>query len=100
LKPYQHDFSGVARALAYRMGPAHPLAGQDGVVFHDGHHLDLTGELRQAVLIDIPIRSLCSETCRGLCPTCGADREVEPCGCADDPVDPRWEALRKASGPG
>lgn len=100
LKPYRHEFTGVVRALGRRMSAAHPLAGQDGVVFHDGRRLDLTGELRQAVLIDIPIRNLCSDNCPGLCPSCGADREVEPCGCAEDRADPRWEALRKAVGPG
>jgi uncharacterized protein len=96
LKPYEHPFTGELRALGRKGGAAHPLAGQDGVVFHDGRHLDLTGELRQAVLIDIPIRTLCMEECRGLCPICGADRNLVPCDCAVEAIDPRWDVLRRA----
>ena len=39
-----------------------------------------------------PSVPLCRPDCLGLCPTCGADRNEEPCTCAE-PGDPRWAAL-------
>jgi uncharacterized protein len=66
------------------------------VIFHDGLELDLTYEVREAVLVDIPIQNLCSADCRGLCPTCGIDLATGQCDCRRDAIDPRWEALRKA----
>jgi uncharacterized protein len=42
----------------------------------------------------VPMKPLCREDCRGLCPTCGEDLNVTACGCAAEAADPRWEALR------
>jgi uncharacterized metal-binding protein YceD (DUF177 family) len=96
LKPFEEAFRGSIRAIARRAGPDHELAGQDGVIFHDGLTLDLTVEVREAVLVDIPIQQLCTADCRGLCPSCGIDLNTGSCDCSRDAIDPRWEALRKA----
>jgi uncharacterized protein len=93
LKPFRRPIAGALRILGRKSSPAHPLSGQDGVVFHDGHELDLTPELREALLVDIPIQSVCREDCQGLCPTCGIDRNHEVCRCAPEQFDPRWAAL-------
>jgi len=54
--------------------------------------LDLEPLARDAVLLELPLAPLCADDCAGLCPTCGANRNTETCGCA--PVgDPRWAAL-------
>jgi uncharacterized protein len=95
LKPFAINFRGTLRAIGRRGAPDHELAGQDGVVFHDGLVLDLTAEVREAVIVDIPIQSLCSEGCRGLCPSCGADLNGGPCDCRHEVIDPRWAGLRK-----
>jgi uncharacterized protein len=96
LEPFQAEFDGSLRAIGRRESAQHELAGQDGVIFHDGHEIELTSELRQAILIEIPIQSLCSEGCRGLCSTCGANLNLGACGCVVEHVDPRWAVLRKA----
>jgi uncharacterized protein len=57
----------------------------------------LSDALREAVLLEIPIKNLCAEDCRGLCPHCGVDRNRETCACEDAPVDQRWSALRNVS---
>jgi len=44
--------------------------------------LDLRPALREQWLLHAPGFALCEDDCKGLCPTCGADRNVEPCGCA------------------
>ena len=67
-----------------------------------GDELDLEPLARDAVLLGLPLAPLCDEDCRGLCPTCGANRNTETCDCAP-PADPRWAALdvlRDADPPG
>jgi uncharacterized protein len=54
--------------------------------------LDLEPLARDAVLLELPLAPLCSEDCLGLCPECGANLNLESCGCAP-PADPRWSAL-------
>jgi uncharacterized protein len=50
--------------------------------------------VRDALLVDLPVRVLCDETCQGLCPTCGVDRNRTACGHGDgDDPDPRWAKL-------
>jgi uncharacterized protein len=53
---------------------------------------DLAPQVREAVILDEPIRLLCRPDCRGLCARCGADLNQGRCGCAPAP-DPRWAAL-------
>jgi len=47
--------------------------------FHDGRELDLSDEVREALLLELPITPHCREDCRGLCPKCGADLNEGPC---------------------
>lgn len=72
--------------------------GDDDLDYHlvDGDaQLELDRMVRDAFVVDRPVRILCRPDCAGLCVTCGTDRNVEPCTHGDEaPVDPRWEALR------
>jgi uncharacterized protein len=54
--------------------------------------LDLEPLARDAVLLELPLAPLCSDDCRGLCPQCGANLNLESCTC-EAPADPRWAAL-------
>ncbi len=58
-----------------------------------GDQLDLEPLARDTVLLELPLAPLCREDCAGICPTCGADRNVSPCRCAAASPDPRWAAL-------
>lgn len=58
-----------------------------------GEQLDLRPLVRDAILLELPIAPLCSETCQGLCPTCGADLNHGTCDCHRSEGDPRWAAL-------
>jgi uncharacterized protein len=64
------------------------------IVPFDGILIDLTDEIRQAVVLAVPMRALCREDCRGLCAGCGADLNRESCRCPDPPRDSRWSALK------
>lgn len=62
----------------------------------DEHHvIDLTEAIRQYTLLAIPMKPLCREDCAGLCPNCGRNLNQGPCGCPEQPVDPRWSELTK-----
>ena len=56
--------------------------------------LDLRPVVRELWLLSAPVFALCREDCKGLCPTCGADRNAGPCACRPAP-DARWDALYK-----
>jgi uncharacterized protein len=58
------------------------------------HQLDLTPVIRETVVLNEPMIALCSDSCRGLCPDCGANWNRETCN-HGEAVDPRWDALRK-----
>jgi uncharacterized protein len=67
----------------------------DYVLIDGDTQLDLDQMVRDALVVGQPVRVLCREECAGLCPTCGADRNTEPCDHGRETVgDPRWEALR------
>lgn len=68
----------------------------DGLLFHDGESVDLTAEIRELLILEVPAAPLCRPECAGLCPRCGADLNAGACGCREtEPSDPRWAALRK-----
>jgi uncharacterized protein len=67
---------------------------RDGESYPLGHHtVDLEPLAREALTLDLPLAPLCAEDCRGLCPTCGADRNQGDCGCPPAAADSRWGAL-------
>jgi uncharacterized protein len=57
------------------------------------HELDLTPVVRETIVLNEPMLVLCTETCRGLCPVCGANWNRETCN-HGEAADPRWDALR------
>jgi uncharacterized protein len=62
--------------------------------------LDLREAVREEWLLNVPTFPLCREDCAGLCPRCGADRNLPAdaggCGCAPE-RDARWDALNQAT---
>jgi uncharacterized protein len=62
-------------------------------VGNDGR-LDLAPLLREQAWVAIPMKPLCNPDCRGLCPQCGANLNLEPCTCKDVIVDPRLALLK------
>jgi uncharacterized protein len=61
--------------------------------YYQGDSLLLEDVLREQVLLSLPVRTLCKPDCKGLCPRCGKNRNLEACSCEEAPSDPRWEAL-------
>jgi len=49
-----------------------------------GDQIDLTVPLREQVILEVPIQSLCQPQCRGLCLRCGANLNDRDCGCTPE----------------
>jgi len=62
---------------------------------NDSGWLDLTPLLREQSWLSIPLKPLCSPDCKGLCPQCGANLNLESCTCQDTKIDPRLAVLRE-----
>lgn len=51
------------------------------VSFFHGDLIDLGAVVREHVLLAQPMKRLCREDCKGVCPNCGADRNAVQCAC-------------------
>ena len=56
--------------------------------------VDPADVLVPALILQVQMTYLCKEDCKGLCPHCGADRNVTDCDCDKKQIDPRFAALR------
>jgi uncharacterized protein len=64
------------------------------VSYYQGEGVLLEDVLREQVLLALPLRAVCREDCKGLCPHCGKNLNLEQCNCAEPLEDPRWSVLK------
>jgi uncharacterized protein len=57
--------------------------------------IDLSDLVSQLLEVDEPMAAVCSDACRGICPMCGANRNVVTCGCEAHTVDARLAGLAR-----
>ena len=62
-------------------------------LFH-GEEIDMRDAVAEQVVMALPLRPLCSEACKGLCPQCGADLNDGDCGCSPAPFNAKFAALK------
>jgi uncharacterized protein len=63
--------------------------------FYEGGGLELRDILQEQILLALPMQRVCSAACKGICPSCGQNRNLADCNCQVKPVDDRWAALKK-----
>ena len=63
--------------------------------YYQGEGLLLEDTLREQVLLALPLKSVCRDDCKGLCPHCGRNLNEGECSCAEQLEDPRWSALKE-----
>ncbi len=56
--------------------------------------MDLTDVIQRSILENLPMKVVCKEECKGLCPKCGKNLNEGDCDCNDTEFDPRLESLR------
>ena len=59
-----------------------------------GDTICLDQVVERSILTALPMKVLCEDNCKGLCPQCGKDLNEGPCGCTVSNIDPRFEGLR------
>jgi uncharacterized protein len=57
--------------------------------------VDLEAILREQIILMLPLKPLCAESCQGLCPRCGANLNREACNCQAEQVDSSFAQLAK-----
>jgi len=92
LEPFQRDVDAAAEFVVQigDQGLGEDVARLD----EDAIELDLTPQVRETLIVEEPIRTVCRPDCKGLCAQCGANLNVAACGC-EAPPDARWDALKK-----
>jgi uncharacterized protein len=68
--------------------------GDTEIGFYEGGGIELADVLREQILLALPVKRICGEDCRGICPLCGGNRNETVCQCAANSIDERWGALR------
>ena len=76
-------------------GGEHALHEQDlGLIYLQDELLETDPILIEQLQLNIPMKPLCREDCRGLCPVCGVNRNLVACACPERAPDPRLVVLK------
>jgi uncharacterized protein len=62
--------------------------------FFSGDEIDLSGLIREQIILNVPYRAVCHDACRGLCPQCGASLNDGTCGCEKKSPGSAFEVLK------
>jgi len=67
--------------------------GEAELGFYEKDGMELEDVIREQVLLALPMQRVCSESCKGICPSCGKNRNEHACDCAPKGGEARWSAL-------
>ena len=82
--------------LTERFLPASTLAlAEEAFPIEDNNIVAFDEPVRQAILLALPMRPLCSPSCRGLCSQCGQNLNTGQCNCQEEEIDPRLAVLKQ-----
>ncbi len=68
--------------------------GELDIGFYSGEGVALADVVTEQVILSVPMKVICRADCRGLCPTCGANRNREACRCPPLPSDSPFAFLK------
>jgi len=63
--------------------------------FYAKDELDLFDIIKEQIMLNLPIKALCNDFCKGICLRCGADLNAGDCSCSEKDIDPRLVTLKK-----
>ena len=90
LKPFEREMAVTLDTLL-----ATEVENEDSdIILLDNDEIDLDELVREAFILDMDTKHLCSDNCKGLCSGCGVDLNREECRCKPE-VDPRLASLAK-----
>jgi len=65
-----------------------------GLIYYQGDEIDIRTEIQEQVVLAFPLKPLCRQDCRGLCPQCGSDLNAAKCDCNRSPSGGKFDALK------
>jgi uncharacterized protein len=95
--PIQREFDLLYRPAGSDIGEDKEVELDDkdaAISYYERDGVQLDDLLREQVLLEVPLKTLCKEDCKGLCAHCGTNLNTGHCECAQAATDPRWEALK------
>ena len=93
--PIDADFGLHYRPVADGYGDEKEIdTGEAEMGFYEGDGVDLNDVLREFILLTLPMQRVCRESCKGICPLCGQNRNQKECQCHAEATDDRWAALK------
>ena len=69
--------------------------GEEDVISFSGDEIDLCPSVAREIILKLPSQILCKTDCKGLCQSCGANRNKTVCHCKDESIDPRLAVLKE-----
>jgi uncharacterized protein len=99
LEPVEHDVSESfdllyrPQGVDARRDEASISRAETEIGYYQGEGVLLEDVLKEQILLALPVKQVCSTECKGLCPHCGRNLNVENCDCVPAMSDPRWAAL-------
>lgn len=88
LLPINEEFRLVTKEEAIK------LSADEEINSVTDEKVDLTPYVEETFVMYLPFAPLCDEACKGLCPTCGNNRNEQQCGCDQEKLDPRLAGLK------
>ncbi|MCR5545166.1 MAG: DUF177 domain-containing protein [Lachnospiraceae bacterium] len=67
---------------------------EEGVICIEENFLDVDCLVVNEILVNWPAKVLCKEDCKGICPVCGKNRNLEECDCDTFVMDPRMQQFQ------
>ena len=59
----------------------------------DMSEIDIYPFVKEAIVLNLPMKVICKDDCKGLCEHCGTNLNKESCKCKENEIDPRWKIL-------
>ncbi|MDP4182686.1 MAG: DUF177 domain-containing protein [Bacillota bacterium] len=62
---------------------------------YNNNYILIDSILKDNIILNLPVKQVCDESCKGLCPKCGTNLNEGTCDCKEENINPQMEVLRK-----
>jgi uncharacterized protein len=95
LSPVEFLVEAPFKEIYFSTGTNQNNVMQDEWIPFKNEIIDIEPEVIKSLIMALPMKVLCEQNCRGLCPSCGQNLNIEKCGCSREIIDPRLAVLRE-----
>lgn len=95
INPFSYKINGEFGAEYFPQPRGEIDTQEEDIRYYIGNLIDLQDVVLESILLELPMKALCNEKCKGLCPKCGTNLNERQCNCSLEEIDPRLEVLQK-----